>query len=155
MSNRLYRSRSERMWCGVCGGLAQYFDIDPTLVRLAFVIMTLIGGAGILLYIILWIVMPDNPDELPTVAGFSQPPGTQGTGELERSVDSADLTSPALTGTDRRRNSMFFGGLLILVGAYLILQNLNFPFFGWFNGAIFWPLLLILLGIVLILRRAR
>ncbi len=60
MSRRLYRSQTDRMIAGVCGGLAEFFDIDPTLVRLIFVLLTLMGGHGILLYIILWIVMPSE-----------------------------------------------------------------------------------------------
>ena len=51
MSNkRLYKSSVNRMLCGVCGGIAEYFDIDPTLVRLVWVIITFMGGAGILAY---------------------------------------------------------------------------------------------------------
>ena len=58
MSNKkLYKSSVNRMLCGVCGGIAEYFDIDPTLVRL--VIITLMGGAGILAYIIAAIIIPD------------------------------------------------------------------------------------------------
>ncbi len=60
MSRRLYRSQNDRMIAGVCGGLAEFFDIDPTLVRLIFVLLTLMGGHGILLYIILMIVMPSE-----------------------------------------------------------------------------------------------
>ena len=56
---RIYRSRQDRMVCGVCGGIAEYFDIDPTLVRLVWVIITLMGGAGILAYIIAAIIIPD------------------------------------------------------------------------------------------------
>ena len=58
MERRLYRSRDEKMIGGVCGGLAEYFNVDPTLVRLIWVIITLIGGAGVLLYIVLWVIMP-------------------------------------------------------------------------------------------------
>lgn len=61
MSQRLYRSRSDRMLAGVCGGLAKFFDVDPTLVRLAFVVLALAGGPGVLLYIIMWIVTPCEP----------------------------------------------------------------------------------------------
>ena len=54
MSNKkLYKSSVNRMLCGVCGGIAEYFDIDPTLVRLVWVIITLMGGAGILAAIII------------------------------------------------------------------------------------------------------
>lgn len=58
MQKRLHRSRTEKMIAGVCGGLAEYFNVDPTLVRVLWVIMVLLAGTGVLLYIILWIVMP-------------------------------------------------------------------------------------------------
>ena len=61
MSNkRLYKSSVNCMICGVCGGIAEYFDIDPTLVRLAWVILTCFGGAGIWAYIIAAIIIPKD-----------------------------------------------------------------------------------------------
>lgn len=60
MAKRLYKS-SDRKVCGVCGGIADYFDIDPTIVRLIWVVFTLAGGSGILAYIIAAIVMDDEP----------------------------------------------------------------------------------------------
>lgn len=57
---KLYRSRTNRQIAGVAGGLGEYFGIDPTLVRIIFVIMALAGGPGLLLYIILWLVMPEE-----------------------------------------------------------------------------------------------
>ena len=61
MEKRLHRSRNEKMIGGVCGGLGEYFGIDPTIVRVLWVAVTLIGGAGILAYLILWIIMPLDP----------------------------------------------------------------------------------------------
>lgn len=63
MYKRLYRSRTDRMLAGVCGGIAKYFDIDPTLVRLFWLIATFAGGSGILAYIIAAIVIPLEPIE--------------------------------------------------------------------------------------------
>ena len=57
---RLYRSKKDRMICGVCGGIANYFNIDPTLVRLAFVLIAMEAGSGILAYIIAAIIIPDE-----------------------------------------------------------------------------------------------
>lgn len=57
---RLYRSKNDRMICGVCGGIAEYFNIDPTLIRLAFVLFGL-SGSGILAYFVAAIIMPDAP----------------------------------------------------------------------------------------------
>ena len=60
---RLYRSREDRMIAGVCGGLGEYFGIDPTLVRLLFVFAALFYGPGILVYLILMLVVPEEPQE--------------------------------------------------------------------------------------------
>jgi phage shock protein C len=58
---RLYRSGKDRMLGGVCGGLAEYLNVDPTLVRLAWVLFTLAFGSGLLAYIIAWLIIPRNP----------------------------------------------------------------------------------------------
>jgi phage shock protein C len=55
---RLYRSATDKVIGGVCGGLAKYFALDPAIVRLAFVVFALAGGASVLLYIVLWIAVP-------------------------------------------------------------------------------------------------
>lgn len=59
---RLVRSRRDRMLGGVCGGLAEYLDTDPTIIRLAFALSILLGGVGILAYLVMWIVMPEAPE---------------------------------------------------------------------------------------------
>lgn len=58
MNKKLYKSITDKKLCGVCGGIAEYFDIDSTIVRLIWAIFTLCGGAGILAYIIAALVMP-------------------------------------------------------------------------------------------------
>lgn len=64
MSNKkLYRSQSNRMLCGVCGGIADYFNIDSTIVRLIFVFLGLSGGTGILFYLIAAVVIPNGMDK--------------------------------------------------------------------------------------------
>ncbi len=60
-SRRLYRSRSNRVIAGVCGGLAQYFGISPTLVRLLFVIGAVAAGPGLVAYVVLWVAIPQEP----------------------------------------------------------------------------------------------
>ncbi len=61
MQKRLYRSRDERIIWGVCGGIAKYFDVDPTLIRLVAVLTLFFAFTGILIYIILTIIMPIEP----------------------------------------------------------------------------------------------
>ena len=62
MQKRLYKSNRNKMIDGVCGGIAEYFDNDPTLIRLAVVVLTCIGFSGILAYIIAAIIIPRNPN---------------------------------------------------------------------------------------------
>lgn len=61
---RLYRSESDRWLFGVCGGIAEYFNLDPNLIRILFIIFALAFGGGILLYIILWLIIPMRPPEI-------------------------------------------------------------------------------------------
>lgn len=58
---RLYRSKHDRFICGVCGGLAEYFDVDPSLVRIAVIVFTVVYGSGLLAYLIAAFVIPSNP----------------------------------------------------------------------------------------------
>jgi len=58
---KLYRNTENKMLAGVCSGIADYFDIDPTLVRLGWVLFSLLGGSGLLAYIIAALIMPDRP----------------------------------------------------------------------------------------------
>lgn len=57
---RLFRSKSNRMLGGVCGGLGEYFGVDPTLVRLAWILLGFAGGAGLLAYILAWVIVPEG-----------------------------------------------------------------------------------------------
>lgn len=60
MDKKLRRSQSDRKVAGVCGGIAEYFSVDSTLVRLGWVLFLFAGGSGVLAYIIAWIVMPEG-----------------------------------------------------------------------------------------------
>ena len=61
MEKRLYKSKKNKMLAGVCGGIAEYFNIDPTLVRLGWAILCAFAGSGIIAYIIAAIIIPQNP----------------------------------------------------------------------------------------------
>jgi phage shock protein C len=61
-TKKLYRSRTERWLAGVCGGLGNYFGVDPTLVRVIFVILSLTFGSGFLIYLVLWLIIPNEPE---------------------------------------------------------------------------------------------
>ncbi len=120
---KLYKSRRNRFIDGICGGIAEYFEVDPTIVRLLWVLVTLLGGSGIILYIIGMIVIPVNPEHL---GGFQ--------------------TAPKGRNGDRRR---FFGVVLMLVGALVLIINLGwFSGLSWwsFSGNFMLPALLIIIG---------
>ncbi len=61
MKKKLYKSQTDRKINGVCGGIAEYFDVDSTVIRLGWVIFSLIGGSGILCYLIAMLIMPEGP----------------------------------------------------------------------------------------------
>jgi len=61
-TRKLYRSRTNRKLAGVCGGLAEFFNLDPTLIRVLFVVLAVLGGSGILIYLAMWILVPNQPE---------------------------------------------------------------------------------------------
>ncbi len=63
MKKRLYKSDTNKKLCGVCGGVAEYFDFDPTIVRLAWVLFTCLGGSGVIAYIVAALVMPEKKEQ--------------------------------------------------------------------------------------------
>ena len=122
-TRRLYKSRTDRMLDGICGGVAEFFGLDSTLVRIAWVLTALFGGFGILLYILAMIIMPSNPH-----------------------TDQVAVPAP----TSREKNSRFWGILLIVVGTVWFLGNIGWPIWHhWWGLAwdIFLPVLLILAGV--------
>jgi phage shock protein C len=60
-TRKLYRSKTNRKLAGVCGGLAQYFNLDATLMRVLFVVLAVLGGSGLVIYVAMWIIVPNEP----------------------------------------------------------------------------------------------
>lgn len=124
---KIYRSKENYVLAGVCAGLADYFEIDPTLVRIVFIILTIGGGAGLLLYIILAIIMPINPKKIEV--------------EEKKKEDKKEKES---------HGNNFWGILLLTLGG-LLLWNQIAPFKIAFE--IFWPTVMIIAGLWLVLRK--
>ena len=136
-SRRLYRSQRQKMIGGVGGGLAEYFKIDPTLVRIAFVILAFAGGWGIIAYIIGLIIIPENPEQ---------------TGEK------VDREKSEIS--EGRGAGYVWGVVLIMTGLILLLFNYDMlPWqlwrFWYFPWKLFWPVVIIFVGVVLLLSRSR
>ena len=153
MAKKLYRSTLDKMIGGVAGGLAEYFDIDSTLVRVLFIVVVFLGGGGIIAYIILWIVVPQKPYELPNYP-FNQPP-SEGSGGSNFSADqtksdSFSMSSNSVAGSMTQPNNkqIWVAIVLMVIGGLLLLDNI-FPRFDFDH---FWPVILIAIGIGLLLK---
>jgi phage shock protein PspC (stress-responsive transcriptional regulator) len=144
-TTKLVRSRTDYMLGGVCGGLGKYFKIDPVFIRLIFLLITLAGGSGVLIYFILWIVMP-REDTLET-----QQTNLDGA-ELGRRANLMGQEIGQVASQPSSRTIQFIGIGLVVAGLYYILQNLNIPWLNWINSVLVWPVLLIVAGAFLLLR---
>lgn len=148
----LRRSRKDRLLFGVCGGLAEYLNVDPVLVRLVFVLLTFVGGAGVIAYVVLAIIMPQaesaSAEPAKVVRENLQSIPTEAAEAGKRLADTVRGTQGE---QERWRNT--FAVALIALGVLALLANLGlFWRFGW--GRL-WPLLLVLIGVVIILGRAK
>jgi len=148
-TKKLYRSRVDRVIAGVCGGLGEYFGIDPVVVRLIFVLLTLGHGFGLLIYIVLAIAIPENPDQKATRTDPGEKMKEFAGGIKERAQAAADefKSDRPDRGFNVRR---LIGFIFIIVGA-LALANVFFPF-GLLNWQIVWPLILIAAGALILLQ---
>jgi len=129
---RLYKSRKDKVLCGVCGGLGESVGVDPVLVRVLWVLFALGGGSGLLAYLIACLIIPHNP-----------------------SGDSVDLPN-----SDSPPRRAWWGALLVILGVILLLVNFKlFSLYLWglwgLSWKVVWPLLFILLGVAIILRKGR
>ena len=103
MSHRLYRSRTERWIAGVCGGLSMYLDVDVSALRLAFAVLTLWHGFGLLLYLLIVVIVPEEP--------------------LREMASDPGLPLPEPPEEDHQRRARTLGTILVFGGAYLLLQQ--------------------------------
>jgi len=144
MERKLYRDEAHKVIGGVCAGLAEYFNVDISIVRLVFLLTLILKGGGVLVYIILWAVLPKkdyhvNPFEplKSPIVDYTVPPGMP-------SPPDPQIFQPK----QRSTGSIIAGAVLVLVGGFFILDDFNLiP--DW-DFAHFWPVILIAIGIVVI-----
>ena len=159
MREPLYRSRSDRMLFGVAGGMARYFDIDASVVRIIWALLVIAGGAGLLLYVVAAIVIPEEP------SGWSAANG-RGTTNVAGAADSAAhdaAVGPGAAsgppwgyraGLERRNRGgagVVLGLVLIVLGAWFLLRR----FIPAIDSDVLWPVLLLVLGGILVLGALR
>ncbi len=153
MSTRITKSKTDRIIDGVCGGIAEYFGIDSTIVRLIFVALLFINGIGLFLYIILAIIMPkaEKLDQSPkeTIRENVQ--------EISEKVKEAGegLGTAFSKKTEEKHSNRagWLGFILILLGIIFLLKNLNL--IRWFDNDLLWPFIIIFIGVWLLIKRWR
>jgi phage shock protein C len=141
----LYKSRKNKVIDGVCGGIAEYFGIDPVLVRILFVLFFFFGGSAIIAYIVGMIIMPREPLTAP---GETEAPAEAAPMETAEAETSPPPSTPG---------SLIIGIILVFTGGFFLMGN--FDFFGgiyWWLRNHFWeyliPGLIILAGLALIVK---
>ncbi len=130
---RLYRSATEKVIGGVCGGLADYLRVDVVILRIAFVLLFLFGGSGILVYIIMWIVIPIQKEPLHDYEDLSE----------KKSPDATVSEKGNGNGTN---GSIIAGMILIFLGLLFLVDRLM-PYTHILD---LWPLILVAVGVLLI-----
>ncbi len=157
---RLYRSESDRVIAGVCGGLGQYLRVDPLILRILFVVLAMVNGIGLFVYLVLWIVVP--------TAGAQ---GVQQNEVIRRNVDEIGVRARELGqeardafqsqrarrqagAADRPEQRAVVGGAILIGLGLLILMN-NFGLLWWVSLTRLWPLVLIGIGLVILLNNMK
>lgn len=149
VADRLYRSRDDRMLAGVAGGLAEMLDIDPSLVRIVWaVLVVLTGGLALLVYLVMAIVVPEQPSGVvadgPRVDGSGNAPAAGVTSPVSAPSPAPSRRSDR---SDATRGGFVAGLILIVVGGFFLARQVlpSFDFGLW------WPVVAIGLGVVLVI----
>ncbi len=131
MAQRLYKSRKSKMIGGVAGGLGDYFDIDPVIVRVLFIITAFAWGVSIIVYILLWIILPENPDELEYYYDFNND-------KHDNLSEDADLHT-----TKKKADRKIIAGIFLIgLGVIIFTDKVT----DWIQFKYVWPLILIVIG---------
>jgi len=139
----LYRSRKDRIFGGVAGGIARSLNADPAIIRLIFAILVIFGGGGVLLYLILWIAIPEEPYE------FFQPDASAG-GQAgqEPGTFNESQASPLYYPPKRNNGALIAGLILIAIGAIFLVDRFLPQIHLHLRD--FWPVVIVIAGLALI-----
>lgn len=146
---RLTRSTKDKIIAGVCGGLGEYFDIDPIILRIIFAVIALTAGSGFIIYIVLWVVMPEDTDKEGDHKKVIEKNAKQIEDKFEDVVESID------TPKSKQTLKVLFGLGVMFFGLYLLLLNFGmekYLNFFWYLGKL-WPVFVIGLGLYILLKQ--
>jgi phage shock protein C len=150
MQKRLVRNRDDQMLGGVCAGIGSYLRIDPTWVRLFFVLLAFGEGVGVWLYLVLWLILPLEGSEEESNFEKNVRSGAQEISERARKLGKEVRSG----GGPDQRTAWLIGVGMIVFGVVFLFDNLNPSWFSWFRFHLLWPTLLILAGLVILIRRS-
>ena len=155
MARRLTRNRRAAVVGGVGAGFADYFNVDPVLVRLGFVLLAFANGIGLLFYIICWVIMPTNEEGVPEQTS----PGGRVTEEVHAAAEQVraageKVVSEVREARESGRGHMIVGIVLIALGSMLLLDRFSWMFYWpyWLRFGNLWPLILVAIGVALLMR---
>jgi len=146
-NKRLYRSAKSKVFGGVAGGIAEYFDVDPIIIRLLFVIIAFAGGGGAIVYIILWVALPLEPLTYNMYSGASNTYGAQNPESKTESEAKNDSQDPLVYPVKKDNKNGLIGGVILIALGLIFLANKFIPNIDFSD---LWPLVLVVLGGVLI-----
>ena len=147
MKNRLYRSESNRTIAGVCGGLGEFLGIDPLIIRIFFIIWTILGEFSVLVYFILWVVIPNK-----SASDAGDTFKSEELGARFRLMGS-ELGSAARQPSQELIT--YAGAGLIGWGVFYLLRQFGLPWLNWNYSLYLWPALLIIAGVFVLIRATR
>jgi phage shock protein PspC (stress-responsive transcriptional regulator) len=139
---KLYRSNTDKMIGGVCGGLGAYLNIDPLFIRLLFILLLFGSDFGFIAYLVLWILIPEEG----RTYGFKDDSVGERVKSMGEDIQHA-VTQP------HPQAGLIMGIGLIVVGGLLFIDRMDFAWLQWVDLDIIWPILLILGGFVLLFRQ--
>ncbi|PWG78126.1 hypothetical protein DDR33_23960 [Pararcticibacter amylolyticus] len=144
MEKKLQRDENKKVLAGVAAGLGEYFDMDVTWVRIIFVLMAVFGFSGVLIYIILWIVVPAKPF-FESYGNNYEPNYQRGSGTDYKRPPEFDFPPLKKEGKGR----YIAGIILIALGGYFMLREFDYiPY--WFSMQKLWPVVLIVVGVLIL-----
>jgi phage shock protein PspC (stress-responsive transcriptional regulator) len=146
MEHKLDRSRTGQMLGGVCSGLAGYFDLDVTLIRLIFVLLAFAQGTGVLIYVALWLILPPEGQMEETTWQENIRLGTE---EMRMRAEGLSDGISRTVGRGNQNTVVALGAAFVLLGLLFIARN----FVPWLRMSTLWPVLLIVLGVIMLTRR--
>lgn len=146
-SNKLFRSSTKKIIAGVAGGIGEYFDIDPLFIRIIFILLFLYSGSGILIYLLLWLIIPKKSSSAQEIDD------TVKSNFIEMKSSAKEFITE-LKSKHKVHNSRFILGIFLLILGFAFLLD-NFGIIVFDHIWKFWPLVIVAIGFIILFKNGR